>query len=170
MTPTIHVATELHLDGGLLVGHDGSESAAQAVRWAGRLAVRLQCELHVVRTWVISTAPRPSSATTGYVPPLDEFEAAVLDQLRADIAEVELPDGVEPHCHVLHGPTGRRLVEASESGAEMLVVGSRGAGGFRGLVFGSTAEQVVKYARCPVVVVPVDAVGEPADLDQGTHG
>lgn len=169
MTPAIHVTTELHLDDGLLVGHDGSEAAAQAVRWAGRLAARLGCELHVVRTWVISTAPRPHSATTSYVPPLDVFEAAVLDELRADVGDVELPEGVEPRCHVLHGPTGRRLVEASGSGAEMLVVGSRGAGGFRGLVFGSTADQVVKYARCPVVVVPVDAVGEPKDLDRGVH-
>ncbi len=165
MTPAIHVTTELRLDGGLLVGHDGSQAAAQAVRWAARLAERMGCELHVVRTWVISTAPRPKSATTAYVPPLDEFEAAVLEELRADLATVGLPEGVEPHCHVLHGPTGRRLVEASSCGAEMLVVGSRGAGGFRGLVFGSTAEQVVKYARCPVVVVPVDATGEPKALD-----
>lgn len=164
MTPTVHVTTELQLDGGLLVGHDGSAAAAQAVRWAGRLAARLQCELHVVRTWVISTAPRPRSASTGYVPPLDEYEAAVLEALRADVAVVGLPEEVEVHCHVVHGPTSRRLLEASSSGAEMLVVGSRGAGGFRGLVFGSTAEQVVKYARCPVVVVPVDAVGEPADI------
>jgi len=45
------------------------------------------------------------------------------------------------------------------------VVGSRGAAGFRGLRFGSTADQVVRHAVCPVVVVPVDGSDDPDDLD-----
>ena len=51
----------------------------------------------------------------------------------------------------------------------MLVVGSRGIGGFRGLVMGSTAGQVVGHASCPVVVVPVDVAldGQPTELDAG---
>ena len=58
----IKVATELHVDGGLLVGHDGSRAATEAVQYAARLARRLGCKLHVLRTWTISTAPRPASA------------------------------------------------------------------------------------------------------------
>ena len=52
-----------------------------------------------------------------------------------------------------------------EYGAEMLVVGTRGEGGFRGLLFGSTADQVVRHAKRPVVVVPVTGSDDPADPD-----
>ncbi len=160
----IEVATTLELDGGLLVGHDGSPAAADAVRWAARVAGRLGCPLHVARTWSISSAPRPATAERGYVPPLTDFESAVLERLRRDVARLDLPEDLDVQCHVLHGSAGRRLLEASE-GAEMLVVGSRGEGGFRGLRFGSTADQVVRHARCPVVVVPGHGTDEPADLD-----
>jgi nucleotide-binding universal stress UspA family protein len=160
----IEVTTRLQLDGGVLVGHDGSAAASQAVRWAARLAQRLGCPLHVVRTWSISSAPRPSTASPGYVPPMTDFEVAVLDRLRSDVERMELPSEVDVQCHVLHGAAGRRLLEASE-GAEMLVVGTRGEGGFRGLLFGSTADQVVRHAKRPVVVVPVNAGDDPADPD-----
>jgi nucleotide-binding universal stress UspA family protein len=160
----IEVTTTLDLHGDLVVGHDGSPAAADAVRWAARMASRIGCPLHVVRTWSISSSPRPSTAEPGYVPPLTDFETAVRERLEADVAALGLPAEVDVQCHVLHGPAGRRLLEASE-GAEMLVVGSRGAGGFRGLIFGSTADQVVRNARCPVVVVPVHGDDDPADLD-----
>ena len=159
------VATTLELTGGLLVGHDGSPAAAQAVRWAARIARRLDCPLHVVRTWSLSSAPRPTTAAPGYVPPMTDFEAAVLGRLEADVAGLGLPEGCDVRIHALHGAAGRRLLEASE-GADMLVVGTRGAGGFAGLHFGSTADQVVRHARCPVVVVPVDGGhDDPEDLD-----
>lgn len=158
----IEVTTELKLQGGLLVGHDGSAAAADAVRWAARLAGRLGCPLHVVRSWSISSSPRPRTARSGYVPPMTDFETAVRERLESDVAGLGLDPGVDVQSHVLHGPSGRRLLEASV-GAEMLVVGSRGAGGFRGLLFGSTADQVVRNARCPVVVVPVTGTDDPAD-------
>jgi nucleotide-binding universal stress UspA family protein len=155
------VASTLDATGGVLVGHDGSSSSASAVRWAASLAARLGCPLHVVRTWALSSAPRPSTWSPGFVPPLTDFEEAVLASLRDDVAGIGLPEGVEVSCHVLHGTAGKRLVEAS-AGAELLVVGSRGIGGFRGLVTGSTASQVIGHAHCPVVVVPVD--GNDADV------
>lgn len=158
----IKAATTLEVSDGILVGHDGSAAAAESVRWASQLAGRLSTPLHVVRCWSISTAPRPSTATASFVPPLTDFEQAVLERLRADVAELGLQ--VEPTCHVLHGPAGRRLLEASER-VEMLVLGSRGAGGFLGLHFGSTADQVVRHAHGPVVVVPVEGADDPPDLD-----
>lgn len=158
----IKVRTTLEVTDGILVGHDGSEPAAEAVRWAAALAGRLGTPLHIIRSWSISSAPRPSTAKPGYVPPLTDFEDAVLERLREDIAALALPG--EVNCHVLHGPAGRRLLEVSPK-AEMLVIGSRGAGGFLGLHFGSTADQVVRHARCPVVVVPVVGDDDPPDLD-----
>lgn len=158
------VTTTLELSGGMLVGHDGSPASAEAVRWAAKLAERLDCPLHVIRTWSISSAPRPASATGGYVPPMADFEAAVVDRLRSDIAGLHLPAALEVECHAVHGSAGRRLLEVSK-GAHMLVLGTRGGGGFRGLGFGSTADQVVRHAVCPVVVVPVTGEDNPDDLD-----
>ena len=64
----IDVATSVDIQGGLVVGHDGSPASAQAARWAARLAVRLGIPLHVVRTWSLSVgtptgdAPRPATS------------------------------------------------------------------------------------------------------------
>jgi nucleotide-binding universal stress UspA family protein len=157
------VQTKAEIVDGLVVGHDGSRAASQAVRWAARLAARLGCPLHVVRAWTISTAPRPADAGVGYVPSMLEFEQAVRDRLDRDVDRLELGP-VEVTTHVLHGAAARRLLEAAEQ-AEMLVVGARGEGGFRGLLFGSTADQVARHASCPVVVVPVTATDTPADPD-----
>ena len=160
----IKVATTLEISGGLLVGQDGSKASEVAVRWAAGIATRLGTPLHIVRAWSLSSAPRPATATGGYVPPMTDFEAAVLERLRHDVDKLGLDPGVDVHCHVIHGPTGRRLLEAAPQ-AELLVIGSRGAGGFMGLRFGSTADQVVRHASHPVVVIPVAGSDDPPDLD-----
>jgi nucleotide-binding universal stress UspA family protein len=159
------VVTRIDATGGILVGHDGSRPSAQAVRWAAALAARLDVPLHVVRTWALSSAPRPKTWRTGFVPPLKDFEAAVLERLQRDVEALHLSN-VEVTCRVLHGSAARRLVESS-AGAEMLVVGSRGVGGFMGVVLGSTALQVAGHAKCPAVVVPVNGDDDPAEPDAG---
>lgn len=150
----MEVVTKAEIEHGLVVGHDGSRASAESLRWAADLAVRLDQPLHVVRAWSLSTAPRPATASPGYVPPVVDFEAAVRADLEADVAALSLPAACRVTCHVLHGSAARRLLEAAAH-ADLLVVGSRGGGGFRGLRFGSTADQVVRHAPCPVVVVPV---------------
>ena len=147
--------TTVEVDGGLLVGHDGSAASGRAVRWAAGLATRLGVPLHVLRAWRLTNAPRPASMQPGYIPPRADFDAAVLEALRGDVAALDLPAACDARLHVAHGQSSARLLEAA-AGAEMLVVGARGAGGFRGLRFGSTADQVVRYAPCPVIVVPSD--------------
>lgn len=163
------LVTTIDTAAGILVGHDGSHPSSEAVRWAADLSCRLKVGLHIVRTWALSSAPRPSTWKIGYVPPLVDFEGAVLEELRRDVAALDLRTDAEVTCHVLHGAAGRRLVESSE-GAEMLVVGSRGKGGFRGLVLGSTAGQVIGHAHCPVVVVPVAGDKHPTEPDDGVRG
>ncbi len=141
------------IEGGIVVGHDGSEAASDAVRWAGGLAERLGEPLHVVRAWRLTDAPRPRTQEVGFVPPLADFEAAVRADLEEDVAALGLSGTVT--AHTAHEGAAKALLGAAER-ASMLVVGRRGAGGFRGLGFGSTADQVASYASCPVVVVPVD--------------
>ncbi len=135
------------------MGHDGSKAAGEALVWGAGLAARLHVPLHVLRAWSLTNAPRPATMEPGYVPPRADFEKAVHDALEADLAKLDLPAGCEVELHVAHGQSSARLLEAA-AGAEMLVVGQRGAGGFRGLGFGSTADQVMRNAPCPVIVVP----------------
>ncbi len=148
----------LTIDGGILVGHDGSRASSEAVVWAARHAARLGIPLHVLRAWSLTNAPRPPTMERGYVPPEADFEQAVLDQLARDVAAMHLPDDCTVVLHTAHGQSSAKLLEAAV-GAEILVVGRRGAGGFRGLLTGSTAEQVVRHASGPVVVVPVTGPG-----------
>jgi nucleotide-binding universal stress UspA family protein len=162
------VVTHVDIRDGIVVGHDGSRHADRALRWAAAWAQRVGCPLHAVRTWVISSAPRPPSWSTGYVPPMTDFEQAVRAALEEDVRAVDLPAEVAVQCHVVHGSSSRRLVEVSAH-AELLVLSSRGRGGFAGLVMGSTTDQVVRHAHCPVVVIRAQALDdEPAQDDRIT--
>lgn len=140
--------------GGIVVGHDGSRRCDEVVLRAGDLARRLAVPLHVVRVWSWVSAPRPASWRTTYVPPMAEFEQAVLDDLRADVEALALAPEVVVRVRAVKGQqVAERLVRVAR-GAEMLVVGARGAGGFSGLTVGSTVSQVVRHSTVPVLVVP----------------
>lgn len=146
------VARVVDVPGGVLVGHDGSAGAEEALRWAGRLAARAGYPLHVLRAWKLTTAPRPASWSPGYVPPLEDFEKAVLAELEAHVAAARLDPALPVSGHVAHGSPARVLIE-SATHADLLVVGARGHGGFAGLLLGSVSEQCVRHAPCPVTVV-----------------
>ncbi len=141
------------ITGGLVVGHDGSGDGDRALTWALDDAARRGCPLHVVRAWVLSSAAREVEDPFGAVPSYAECEEAVARRLDATLAAV-VPAGtaVPVHRHVVHGPSAPVLLAASTH-ADLLVVGHRGRGGFLGLVLGSTAEQVLRHAACPVVVI-----------------
>jgi nucleotide-binding universal stress UspA family protein len=152
----VDVCESLTLDGGILVGHDGSECAQAALVWAARLAGRADLELHVVRAWGMTSAPRPATWEPGYVPPLTDFEEAVHAELRVCVGAAGLDPVVRVRTHALHRPPARGLIEAAK-GADLLVVGARGRGGFSGLLLGSVSDQCVHHAPCPVTVVRAGA-------------
>jgi nucleotide-binding universal stress UspA family protein len=150
------VVTRAEPEGGVVVGHDGSGCAQEALTWAADLAERTGWPLHVVRAWRIATAPQPASWSPGYVPPITDYEAAVQADLESDVAAVLGPDRrCTITCHVVHAPPVKALIQAAE-GADVLVVGARGRGGFAGLLLGSVSDQVTHHAPCPVTVVRSD--------------
>ncbi len=146
------VVNEVELDGGVLVGYDGSAASETALRWAADIARRLDEPLHVLRAWGMLNAPAPATKQGGYIPPLSDWQDAVRDELEAQVGRLALD--CEVRLHVAHSQSSAALLHAAR-GAHLLVVARRGAGGFRGLGFGSTADQVARHSPCPVVVVPV---------------
>jgi nucleotide-binding universal stress UspA family protein len=139
---------------GIVVGIDGSRSGQQTLEWAVRQAVTGPAPLTVLTVHPVAT-----SAWTGApirYPAEDrpeEEKARQAAQQAADQAVSEL--GARPGqvtVRAVSGLPARELIEASAD-ADLIVVGSRGHGGFAGLPLGSVSSQVVSHAACPVVVV-----------------
>jgi nucleotide-binding universal stress UspA family protein len=137
----------------IVVGVDGSPGSIAALRVALAEAQARDCSLKVVSAWHVPAAAYQS----GWVPlPIDKQDyeriaTAMLDKSLAAVA-AEL-DGVPITPLAREGQPAEVLVEEAE-GAELLVVGSRGLGGFRGLLLGSVSQQCAHHAHCPVLIVP----------------
>jgi nucleotide-binding universal stress UspA family protein len=131
----------------IVVGVDGSSSSAHAVAWAARQAKSTGAELHAVAAW-------NWAATYGYVPVGDfDWEAETLRMLDGVLEKaVDAGQLASVHRHVTEGHPAQVLLDAGE-GAELLVVGNRGHGGFAGMLLGSVSQYLVTHAHCPVVVV-----------------
>ena len=131
----------------IVVGVDGSETGDVALRWAARLAQCLDCSVHAMLVW------QDVAAGTGEVvmPPVD-WQALGERTLEDSLTKVfgsERPAGLT--TSVVEGHPSHTLVEASRD-ATMLVIGSRGHGGFVGLLLGSVSRTVSAHAHCPVFV------------------
>ena len=134
--------------GRIVVGVDGSALSLVALRTARRLADLLQCHLQAVSVWSYPVALAVPVASTEWTPQV-EAESALNETLAAAFGP-ELPDGLTKTT--VAGQPVHVLVEASK-GAELLVVGSRGRGGFKGLLLGSVSSAAAAHARCPVLIV-----------------
>lgn len=137
---------------GIVVGIDGSENSIDALRWAAAEARLRGSVLHAVTSFA------PGLLSTGYemaLPDPADFAAASNLMLNAAVDTVRETvnlDGLDIVTEVLEGHAGEVLIRLSET-AELVVVGSRGRGGFVGLVMGSITNHVVNHSKCPVVVV-----------------
>ncbi|PVG81678.1 universal stress protein [Nocardioides gansuensis] len=139
--------------GVLVVGVDASKCSDHALRWAVEEARRWGAPLVVIRAWSITTAPRPADVPHPVMPSLEEYETAVHADLERQVREV-IRDGsrVEISLQPVHQRPAQALLDASRTAA-MVVVGSRGRGGFAGLRLGSVSEKLVRHSHCPVTVV-----------------
>lgn len=146
------IIRDISVRGGVLAAHDGSAASTAALRTATKVAAGFGNRIHVVRAWNLATAPEPPERTTTFVPPIDDYQAATLAALEKDVAPVRAANPqIQIDCSVVHGNVAEKLIEASRN-VDLIVVGSRGRGGFKGLLLGSTSDQVVQHARCGVLV------------------
>jgi nucleotide-binding universal stress UspA family protein len=142
----------------IVVGVDGSESARAALRFALEEARLRGAAVRAVAAWHVPVAAYGDA----FVSPNPELLSALEPRARSEL-ERALADagdqaaGVEVEQVVREGPAARVLLEEADK-ADLLVVGSRGLGGFRGLLLGSVSQQCSHHAPCPVVIVPHERV------------
>ena len=146
---------------GIVVGVDGSDQSICALFWAAREARRRQCPLHVVTAYTVPVFAA-SSMDAGYTTVDDaiirEGARQVLDEAVQRISHY----GVEVLSRVETGDAAAVLLELSQD-ADLMVVGSRGRGGFVGRLLGSVSSAVPAHAKCPTVVVPLRTAGRLPD-------
>ncbi len=136
----------------IVVGVDGSEHSMAALEWAAAQAQRTDVALEIV---------------AAFGPCYQYLSRSEADQcMQDDVAEAivraeKLAPGVDITSSTFEGPPGIVLIKEG-AGADLLVVGSRGRGGFKCLLLGSVSRKCVHRARCPVVVVPQPGPGSNA--------
>jgi nucleotide-binding universal stress UspA family protein len=139
---------------GIIVGIDGSAHAQRALEWAVREAAVRAEPLTVLTVW--RTAVGYWGAPVVYAgdqETADNARKAAREALEKAIAEVGAGRPVNATVRAVAGVAAAELI-AESAGADLLVIGSRGSGGFARLLLGSVATSVVHHAHCPVVVVP----------------
>ena len=134
----------------IVVGIDGSEDSRLALDWALAHA-KPGDHVEVIHTW---TQPL-MAAEAGYAldPKLFADSAVSVLEAEMDLVRAAHPDVAEVHGQCVEGHAGTALLKAAED-ADMLVVGTRGRGGFVGLLLGSTSTYLAHHATCAVVIVP----------------
>lgn len=135
----------------VVVGVDGSEQSKQALRWAAHFAAGCGARVDAVAAWLF-----PAGFGWGAVPlewsPGQDMEKTLTETVD-EVFGSQRPENMR--LAVCEGNPAKVLLEESK-GALMLVVGSRGHGGFAGLLLGSVSAGVAEHATCPVLVVHGD--------------
>ena len=133
----------------IIAGVDGSDTSRAALHWAYAEAAHHGASLTVVTVWQPPTLPlSPPPADYETQPRTDAL--ALLDRFVAELDTHE--PAVDVRTSIEEGNPAKVLIERSKDG-DLLVVGSRGHGGFAGMLLGSVSQHLVAHASCPVVVV-----------------
>ncbi|MET9272130.1 universal stress protein [Kribbella sp. NPDC003557] len=137
----------------IIVGIDGSDAAREALEWAVAEAKVRGTGLVVVHAW-----QQPAAALMSPYAPLLADHDALAETARKTLADslamVDLTGlAHEPDLRIVQGPAAPALLGTAQDGT-LLVVGSRGRGGFVGLLLGSVSQQVAHESTVPVVIIP----------------
>ena len=149
------------MSGRIAVGVDGSEGARAALAWAVDEARLRDATVVAVHAWHLPSMMVPGPF--GAAPIVDDETVERVRKAAEEILDRELAaidaSGVQVEPAVVTGSPASALMQTAD-GADLLVVGTRGHGGFSGLVLGSVSQQVSHHAPCPVVIVPHSAAGD----------
>ena len=140
---------------GITVGVDGSERSRRALEWAIREAGLRGASLTVLAVNQVASNYWTGSAEhyAADAPATEAVRKAAEDAVQKAVSQVGDPGPASVTVRAVSGLPAHELVGASAD-ADLVVVGSRGGGGFSRLLLGSVTNQVVAHATCPVVVIP----------------
>jgi nucleotide-binding universal stress UspA family protein len=131
----------------IIVGIDGSDHSINAYHWAIDEARRREAEVTALFAWELPMVGIPGAFDR------EEMEGIALQFLNDQLDGVERGNGVRINRVVAQGDPSASLLEACKrTDAEMLVLGSRGRGGFAGLLLGSVGQECASHAPCPVLI------------------
>jgi nucleotide-binding universal stress UspA family protein len=158
----------------IIVGVDGSEQSQAALGWAIGQVELVDADLVLAHTWNPDSYATPAMA--GAVP--DMIQAGALNDEAEELAQAWLDDLVTATAARTTASVSGVLASGSPAGhildlsaeAIMVVVGSRGRGGLRSAVLGSTSQQITHHAQCPVVVVRDSAAAAANQVVVGVDG
>jgi nucleotide-binding universal stress UspA family protein len=134
----------------IVVGVDGSPSSREALAWAVRQAALTGSVVDAIMTW----HDRSSYDGYGWLMAADSSYSELASKMLGETVDSIVPagSGVTVRQHAMEGNPARVLLEAAD-GADLLVVGSRGRGGFAGLLLGSVSQHCVHHSPCPVLII-----------------
>ncbi len=134
----------------IVVGTDGSSASAEAVDWAAREATLWDAELTVVHVWDHPYV----GVRTGPSEPVELMELDAAKVLASSVEMLRSRGGALPrlHAELVEGSPSAKLIELAAD-ADLLVVGARGRGVLRAAILGSTSNQLIHHAPCPIAVV-----------------
>jgi nucleotide-binding universal stress UspA family protein len=135
----------------IVVGTDGSDTSQNALTYAFAQAHLRGCELVIVHAWLLDiSGGRLIDVASTTAENVEEEQRRLVEQQVAGLAS-RYPDVVTHQVIARDEPSA--LLTKLSADAELLVVGSRGRGGFRSLLLGSVSQRVLQTAECPVAVV-----------------
>jgi nucleotide-binding universal stress UspA family protein len=153
---------DVTMAGRIVVGIDGSEESAAALRWAVEEAKLRDARVEAVHAW--SYVPMTTAADSGLVPMSWTESTEMIDAThdaaqRAAEQQVEsvLGAGHDVAVALVQGDASDALLESAQ-GADLLVVGNRGRGALKEMLLGSTSGRIADHAPCPVVIVRAHTV------------
>jgi nucleotide-binding universal stress UspA family protein len=135
-------------DAPVIIGFDGSSDACRATEFAFDEATRRSAPLLVVSVWAADRGWPEALTAASYPTP------SAADKISADIADIAArhPE-VQVRTDVIRGKSAAGALVKAAEGASLVVVGSRGCGGLRGLLLGSVGRALIEHAPCPVAIV-----------------
>lgn len=133
----------------IVVGVDGSEDSLRAVEWTADLAAITRSEVTAVHA--LGLLERFGQETV----PVESHKEAISHRFEVDWCAPLFARHTNYRCELVYGPPVPAILRIAKADrADLIVVGSRGVGGFNGLLLGSTSSQLVQHASCPITVIP----------------